>query len=324
MKNNDNTFFYKRVALLPNSSKGLYWAALGVLGFSFSLPATRLAAPEMGAIMVGLGRAVLASVFAGLLLWKTKAPIPSRSQILSLIVVAIGVVFGFPLLSALALREVPASHAAIPVGLAPVLTALISVLRNKERLPLSFWAASLSGASLVAGYGLFHSDSSFAQMDLLLALGTILVAIGYAEGARLAVTMGGLRVVSWALVLASPLCLSCVIVHISQSGITWPSAPALAGFLYVSCISMFLAFIAWYKGLALAGVPRASQLQLLQSPLSLLWSGLFLGEEVSATLLLVCLGALACAFFAQRVRLSRPVSKSEDTYAMPTMRRKPS
>ena len=276
-----------------------------MLGFSFSLPATRLAAPELGAVVVGLGRAVLASIFAGALLWRVKAELPSRAQLLHLAVVALGVVVGFPLLSALALREVPASHASVTIGVVPLLTAAIASLRAKERLPLSFWAASLVGAVLVAGYALTQSGGSFAEADLFLVGGVFLVALGYAEGARLAASMGGLRVVSWALLIASPLCLLCVIINILQFGITWPSAPALGGFLYVSCISMFLAFIAWYKGLALAGVPRASQLQLLQTPLSLLWSGLFLGEEVSPALLLVCVGALACAFMAQRVRLSQ-------------------
>ena len=127
MKINDNTFFYKRVALLPDStSRGLLWAALGVLGFSFSLPATRLAAPELGAVVVGLGRAVLASVFAGLLLWRVRAKLPSRGQLLSLVVVALGVVVGFPLLTALALREVPSSHATVTVGLVPLLTAAVA------------------------------------------------------------------------------------------------------------------------------------------------------------------------------------------------------
>ena len=306
MKYINNTFLYPRVALLQDSSRrGLLWAALGVLGFSFTLPATRLAAPELGAVVVGLGRAVLAALFAGLILWRSRAELPVRSQLASLGVVALGVVFGFPLLTAMALREVSASRAVVMIGVVPVLTTLLSVLRAGERLPLSFWAASLSGAALVVGYGLSQSNDSFASADLLLAFGTILVAIGYAEGARLAVQLGGLQVVSWALVFASPICLLCVIVNISQEGITWPSVGALGGFLYVSIISMFLAFIAWYKGLALAGVPRASQLQLLQPPLSLLWAGLFLGEEVAPSLLLVCLGALLCAFLAQRVRLSQ-------------------
>jgi drug/metabolite transporter (DMT)-like permease len=310
MNIHDNTFISRRVALLQGDrQEGIWWAGLGVLGFSFTLPATRLAAPEMGAITVGLGRAVIAAGLAGLLLWRIRAPLPTRSQIYWLCLVAFGVVLGFPLLTALALRELPASRAAVVVGAAPMLTALIAVLQSRERLPLSFWAASLTGTSLVVGYGVSTTEASVASADLLLVFGVLLVAIGYAVGGRLAVSIGGLQVVSWALVFAAPLSLLGVIVNVAYCGITIPGADALAGFLYVSVISMFFAFIAWYKGLALAGVPKASQLQLLQAPLSLLWSGIFLGEEIPASLLMVCIGALGCAFLAQRTRLPKRITR---------------
>lgn len=306
MRVHSNIIQEKRVALFESEqSRGLGLALLGVLGFSLTIPATKLAAPELGGVFVGLGRAIIAAGIAGFWLWRKKAKVPPKEVLGSLFLVALGVVIGFPLLTAIALQSVPASHATVMIGVVPLLTASVAVLRAKERLPLSFWGASVLGALLIVLYGALHSSEGVATLDLLLGASALLVAFGYAEGARLSASLGGQQVISWALVLASPLCLGIVIAFYYHNGITWPSVPALGGFLYVSVVSMFFAFIAWYKGLAAAGIARASQVQLLQPPLSLLWSSLFLQEAMDPLLLATMAGAVLCALAAARVRLSK-------------------
>jgi drug/metabolite transporter (DMT)-like permease len=242
--------------------------------------------------VVGLGRALVAAVLAAFLLAATRQRLPSRQQAGRLLVVGGGVILGFPLLSAWALREVPAAHGAILIGLLPLATAFVATVRGGERPSRRFWAASLIGSAAVIGYAIHSGGGSLHGGDIAL-LGAVLAgAVGYAEGGRLARVLGGWQVISWALVLAAPLICIPVAIAAWRHGLAAPAA-AWAGFGYVAVVSQFLAFFAWYHGLALGGVARVSQLQLLQPFLTLVASAFLLGEPISLLTIAVALVVVA-------------------------------
>jgi drug/metabolite transporter (DMT)-like permease len=266
---------------MGRETKGLAWGALGVLAFSLTLPATRAAVPELGGTVVGLGRALVAALLAGLLLLALRERPPGRRHWPGLAVVVLGVVVGFPLCSALALRAVPAVHGAVVVGLLPAATAVMAVLRAGERPPRAFWLACLVGVAAVCVFAAAEGAGRPRAADLLLLAAVALGALGYAEGGRLARDLGGWRVISWALLLAAPFLAVPVALAVADRGLD-AGPGAWLGFAYVSIVSMFLGFFAWYRGLALGGVARVGQVQLLQPVLTLGWGALLLGERVGA------------------------------------------
>jgi drug/metabolite transporter (DMT)-like permease len=215
-------------------------------------------------------------VLAGAFLLATRQRLPSREQLKSLAVVAGGVVVGFPLLSAWAMRHVDASHGGVVLGILPLATAATGAMFSGERPSARFWVCAVIGSALVAGYSLTQSRGALALADVALVGAVISAAIGYAEGARLSRSLGGLQVISWALVLSAPVLLVPVLLA-APSTLRLP-AESWAGFAYVMVISQFLAFIPWYRGLALGGIARVGQTQLLQPFLTILAAALLLGE----------------------------------------------
>lgn len=265
-------------------NRGLLLGLLGVVGFSVTLPATRVAVTYFDPLTVGLGRALLAALCAALLLWVTRQPWPNRQQRRGLVVVALGVVVGFPLFSSMALQQLPAAHGAIIVAILPLFTAVVGALRLRQRPSYRFWLLSGLGTALVLLFALSSGVQGLQAADGLLLLACLAAAVGYAEGGRLAGSMGGWQVISWSLVGVAPFLLLPVAWSIYQHGITAPLSGWLA-FGYVSLISQFLAFFFWYQGMALAGVVRVSQLQLLQPFMTLLVATVLLGEAVTASML---------------------------------------
>ena len=261
---------------------------LGVLCFSFTVPATRAAVPELGALLVGAGRSVIAGLLALAVLLVRRERLPARADLMPLLLVALGVVFGFPLCSAIALRSVPAVHALVIIGLVPMATALLAVLRNGERPSVSFWVSSSCGALAVFAFGFTQASLRIAAADGWLVAAVLSAAFGYGEGARLTRRLGGWRVISWALVLSLPPSLALSILALAQhplvATVSWS---ALLGFGYVGVFSMYLGYFAWYRGLTATTIARASQVQLAQPVLGLLWSWLLLCERAERT------GALA-------------------------------
>ena len=255
---------------------GYLLGLLAVVAFAVTLPATRVAVRALDPVFVGLGRAVGAAVLAGAFLLLTQQRLPSREQLKSLAVVAGGVVVGFPLLSAWPMRHVDASHGGVVLGMLPLATAATGALFSGERPSTRFWVCAVIGSALVAGYSLTQSRGALALADVALVGAVISAAIGYAEGARLSRTMGGLQVISWALVLSAPVLLVPVLLA-APSTLDLPGE-SWAGFVYVMVISQFLAFIPWYRGLALGGIARVGQTQLLQPFLTILAASLLLGE----------------------------------------------
>ncbi|HEY0738115.1 MAG TPA: DMT family transporter [Herpetosiphonaceae bacterium] len=288
---------------VSSTTAGWFYGLLGMLSFSLTLPATRVAVAELNPIFVGLGRALVAAALAAILLKLTQQPVPSRSQIKSLLLVAAGVVVGFPILSAWALRIVPASHGAIMLGLLPLATVIAGVLRAGDRPSRGFWAASSAGSSVVIVFAIVSGGGHIQGADLALLVAVIAAAIGYAEGARLAREIGSWQVICWALLIAAPFLLVPVGLTLLRGVHGSPSA--WIGFAYVSVFSMFLGFFAWYRGLALGGVARVGQLQLLQPFFTLGASALLLGEQITPATILVALVVAVIVALGRKARVDR-------------------
>ena len=272
-----------------------------MLGFSFSLPATRLAVADLDPWFVAFGRAAVAAALAAIVLVATRAPRPSRSQLARLTVVAAGVVLGFPLFTSLALQDRTASHSVVIIALLPAATAVAAVLRAGERPSLRFWLASAAGMLCVLGFAVGRGAGDLQEDDLFLLLAVVLCALGYAEGGALSRELGGARTICWALLVALPVTLPVTL----AVGPDPAGATAWLGFAYVSLVSMFLAFFAWYAGLARGGVAKVGQVQLLQPMLTLTWSAAVLGEHVGPGTLLTALAVLACVVATQRARVDQ-------------------
>ncbi|MBN1092585.1 DMT family transporter [Blastococcus sp. TML/M2B] len=282
---------------------GLAWGLLGVLAFSFTVPFTRVAVDGLSPLFIGAGRAVVAAALAATALAVTRQRRPRGSQWWRLAVVAGGVVTGFPLLTSFALQTTPAGHGAVVIALLPAATAVVAVLRTGERPPTAFWTATAAGALVAVGFASASSGSlgSLHWADLLLFGAVLAAAAGYAEGGLLARELGAWQTISWALVLGAPLTGALTLVSVAQrppdgTPVQW------AAFAYLACISMFLGFFAWYRGLAIGPMARVSQMQLVQPVLTLVWAGLLLGERLTAGTLLGGLAVVACAGLAVRVR----------------------
>ncbi|WP_327004861.1 DMT family transporter [Dactylosporangium sp. NBC_01737] len=297
----------------PKAITGVVLGLLGVLSFSMSLPATRVAVGDLDAWFVAFGRAVGAGLLALAYLAVTRAPRPTPAQWRRLAVVALGVVVGFPLFTSLALVTSTASHGAVVVALLPAITAGFAVLRSGERPTPAFWVAGGAGLAAVLVF-LVASGAvrgAVSVTDLFLLAAVTLCGLGYAEGGALARDLGGARTICWALVLSLPVTLAVSVASVLRQT-PHASASGWAGFAYVTVISMFLGFFAWYGGLARGGVAKIGQLQLSQPVLTLAWSALLLHEAVPPGAIVAAVAVLACVALTQRLRAAKVASPIDD------------
>jgi drug/metabolite transporter (DMT)-like permease len=287
---------------------GFAWGAVGVIAFSGTLPATRVADPVFGSIVVGLGRVVIAAVLAAIVLLARGERLVVPALLPRLAIVVIGVVIGFPLLTTLALQDVSSAHAAVVSGLLPAATAGMAVARAGERPRREYWLALVIGLIAVLGFAAVQGAGRPRLADLLVLAAVVLAGLGYAEGAVLAREYGGWRVICWALLLALPVLLpftTTAVVLYPPSGIT---IPATLGLGYVCVISMFLGFFAWYAGLARGGVARIGRLQLAQPVLTLGWSALLLGEHISLVTGIAAVIVLAVVAVGRKARVDQTLA----------------
>ncbi len=290
-------------AVARTARAGLLWGAVGVLAFSVSLPATRLAiAGGLSASFVGIGRAVVSGLLALATLVLIRQRWPAARLLPRLAVVAFCIVLGFPLLTALALARVPAAHGIVVTGLLPAATAVAAVLRAGERPSLRFWLAALAGVVCVLAFAAVQGAGRFEPADTLLLAAVLLCGLGYAEGGALARELGGLQVISLALVLSLPVTTALTLIQLDTASLARVTPAAWAGFAYVSVISSFAGFFAWYRGLAQGGVARVGQLQLAQPVLSLALAWLLLGEAITLPMVVTALAVLACVVATQKAR----------------------
>ncbi|MXM63693.1 EamA family transporter [Streptomyces sp. HUCO-GS316] len=280
---------------------GTLQAALGVTAFSLTFPATAWGLEGFGPWSLVAVRSVLAALIAGSCLLAVRIPVPGSRHWPGLAVVAAGVVVGFPLLTTLALETSTTAHAAVVVGLLPLTTALFSALRTGTRPSRIFWTAALAGAAAVLVFTAQQSGGALTSADLYLFAALLVCAAGYTEGGRLARVMPGWQVIGWALVLCLPLSLPAAVLALSYEPVQ-PTAHSVTGLLWVAAGSQFLGLVVWYRGMAAVGIPKASQLQLAQPLLTLVWSVLLLGEHLTVAAPLTAAAVLVCIAVTQRAR----------------------
>ena len=286
--------------------RGLWLGLLGVTIFALTLPMTRLAvgtpeAPQLSGVFIALGRAVVAAGLSALFLLATRAPWPRRQDWWPLAVTSAGVVFGFPLFTSIAMRHVEAVHASVIVGVLPLATAVVGAWLHRQRPSAAFWLCAALGSALVVVFAVMRSGTSglsiqAADAMLLAAMGS--AAIGYGYGARLSQHMRAEHVICWALVIALPLTLPAAIAARPSLAI---STPAWWGFAYVAVFSAWLGFFAWYRGLALGGTVRVSQVQLVQPFLGMLFAVPLLGESLDAVTLGFAVAVIATVFIGKKM-----------------------
>ncbi len=276
---------------------------LGVLIFSLTLPATRIAISGLDPVFVGLGRAIVAASLSLILLLVTRQKIPPVRFLPNFAIVAGGVVIGFPLLSAIAMQNSAGSHAAVITGLLPLSTALCGAWRAGERPSRGFWLFAGLGSTLVVIFALLTGGGSLRLSDIALLGAVGSAALGYAEGAILSRTFGSWQVICWSLILSTPVLLPIVLQHLPSNFAAVP-LNALLAFLYVSIFSMFLGFFAWYRGLALGGIARIGQLQLIQPFLTILASVVLLGEQLTIETVGFATAVITCVVLGKRTQIA--------------------
>jgi drug/metabolite transporter (DMT)-like permease len=284
-----------------NETKGMLLGFIGVLMFSLTLPFTRIAVAELSPYFVTFGRSSLGGICALLLFAFTKPKLPTKNQLIRLSVMALGVVYGFPLFVSLAMKTLPSAHGGIVLGVLPLATAVVGALRFNERPSLAFWITAVMGSLLVITYASLNGSGGLSSEDWLLFVAIASASIGYSEGGKLSEEMSSVEVISWALVLTLPINIFLTYQYIDFE-ISTVSTSAIISFVYVGLISMYIGFFFWYRGIALGGVARVGQVQLLQPFLTLVGAYFLLDEQITAMNIGFALCVLAVVVLGKRTR----------------------
>jgi drug/metabolite transporter (DMT)-like permease len=284
-------------------TQGMLLGLVGIIIFSLTLPMTHVVVQEFSPILNGLGRALAAAVPAAALLAWRRERLPTRAQIKGLAVTALGVIIAFPVFSAWAMKTVPASHGALVNGLQPLFVAIYAAWLSRERPSPGFWVSAAVGSALVIGYALHAGGGALQPGDLFMLVAVAVGALGYAEGARVARELGGWQTICWALVLAAPVLVAPVAWLGWQQHLAHPAPFALRTWLafgYVALFSQFIGFFAWYAGLAMGGIARVGQVQLLQIFFTIAFAKLFFGETVAPSTWLFAAAVIATVMLGRK------------------------
>ena len=254
---------------------------LGVIAFGLTLPFTRSLVPYMDPIFIGLGRAVVAALVSIVILLVMRVPRPRGKDWLRLLGVAAGVILGFPVLSAYAMQTVPASHGGVVLGILPLVTAIAATIVSGEKPSLGFWLVGLVGSGLVVAYSLYQGAGEFSFGDIALLGAVIAASFGYAIGGTLSKRLGGWQVICWALVISLPIICYPAWAMMPESHSDIP-LNAWWAFAYLALFSQLFGFFFWNQGLAIGGIARVSQCQLLQPFVTLLASAVIVGESLDS------------------------------------------
>ena len=289
---------------MNKETKGMLIGFIGILIFSLTLPVSKIAVLSFNPYFIAFGRATLAGLVALAYLAYKKEALPSKIDFGKYVVIALGVVFGFPIFTTVAMTQGSSSHGAVILGMMPLATTVIGVIRFKERPSLGFWLVSLMGAALVVIYALLKNSGSFTYIDGLLVLGGICACVGYVEGGELSRRMNPRAVISWALVISLPVNIVASFLtfnseYINAGGVAWIS------FVYLSLFPMFLGFFFWYEGLAIGGIARVSQVQLIQPFCTLLAASVLLGDPMTAMNLVFAVLVVSTVILGKKMLVKR-------------------
>ena len=287
---------------MAKETKGMLIGFVGVAIFSLTLPFTRIAVQEMTPFYVSFGRGVIAGVCGALLLLLTKSPLPTRSQFKKLLITAFGVVYGFPIFTSLAMKTLPSAHSGIVLGILPLAMSAMGAVRFRERPSLAYWITAVCGTLLVLVYSMIDGGGGLALGDIWLLLAIVMAAIGYSEGGKLAQEMGAIKVISWAVAITLPINILATYLF-ANIAITDLSPNVFISFLYVGLFSAFIGFFFWYRGIALGGVARVGQVQLLQPFLTLIGAYLLLGEPITLLNMVFAIAVLVVVLIGRKTKI---------------------
>ena len=294
--------------------RGLFWAFLGVLLFSFSLPLTKIAVGGFDPFLTATGRAVVAGVLAAVILSVNRVPWPARHLVRPLLLTMIGAVFGWPILIALALQYTTSAHVAVIAAFMPLSTAIIAVFRTHEKVSAKFWLAASVGTTALVIFALGRGGTSSPNYwaDLMVVGAMLFSSWCYVEGASVTKVMPGWQVISWVVVFALPITVpASLVLWITTSANYQTTSTQWLALILLGISSMYFGFFAWYRGLSMAGIARGSQVQQLQALLTLLWSALLLGETVTWLTVLAAGVVIASVIWAQRSRRAEFIAPEE-------------
>jgi drug/metabolite transporter (DMT)-like permease len=287
---------------LSIETKGMLIGFVGISIFSLTLPFTQMAVNEMSPFFVAFARASIAGICALILLIFTKSKFPNKIQIRRLIIIVIGVIYGFPIFTSIAMKTLPSSHSGIVLGILPLAMSLFAAIKYKEKPSSSFWMISIFGTFIVISYTFIDNNGSLMIEDLWLLFAILFAAIGYSEGGTLAKEMGSIGVISWALVISLPINLfaSYLFYEINYNSISFQ---AIISLTYVGLFSMFIGFFFWYKGIAIGGISRVGQVQLIQPFLTIVGAYFLTNEKITTLNILFAFMVLIVIVIGRKTKI---------------------
>ncbi|WP_203288410.1 DMT family transporter [Metabacillus indicus] len=297
---------------MEQEKMGLLLGLTGVICFSLTLPATGIAVEYFSTTIVGLGRTIIASILAGVILLVRKEKAPDLKQLKGIFIVAAGAVLGFPLLTTWVMKTLPVSHGAVELALLPLATAGFALFRAGESPSLRFWIASFIGSGAVIAYAMYLGLGKLQLEDAGLLAAILILGLSYAEGGKLSKEMGSWQVIAWAIVIGAPFFLIPVAMEMSVEMLRVPWQ-AWVSLLYLGVVSQFLAYVAWYGGMAAGGIARISQLQYLQPFLMIGFAALFLGESITTVTVLTAFIVVISVFFGRKAAVSKTSDRASMT-----------
>jgi len=287
---------------LSNETKGMLIGVIGITMFSLTLPFTQMAVKEMSPFFVAFSRATIAGFCALILMILGKYKLPTKNQIKRLIIIAIGIVYGFPIFTSMAMTTLPSSHSGIVLGILPLTMSVLAAIRYKEKASLAYWITSIIGASLVITYAFIDNNGFLIKEDLWLLFAILFVSVGYSEGGNLSKEMGSIAVVSWALVLTLPFNIIATY-FFYETSFSSVSLQALISLSYVGLFSMYIGFFFWYKGIAIGGISRVGQVQLIQPFLTIVAAFFLTNEKITFLNILFALMVLVVIIIGRKTKI---------------------
>ncbi|MFZ9100049.1 MAG: DMT family transporter [Candidatus Planktophila sp.] len=288
-------------SLSKTQRSGLLFAFLGVFAFSLSLPFTKMALKSFDPLFTAFARPVIAACLAIPLMLALKVPALPQKLWRPTAFTALGAVFGWPILIAIALHRTTSAHVSVVAAVMPLVTAIIAVIKNRKHPGASFWIASTLGTVLLVFFSISRGGTSSADLitDLIIMGAVIASSYCYVEGAGLTNYLPGWQVISWVVIVSLPIAIpGTIAVYLATSSEYTLQLDAVLGMLGIGLSSMYLGFFAWYRGLRDFGVAHGSQVQQLQAIMTLGWSALLLGENVTLTMVLSAIGIVLCVLWA--------------------------
>jgi len=296
---------------LRTETKGLWFGLVGVIIFSMTLPATKLAVPDFGSVPLSFYRATIAGIAALIYVLTRKISLPDKTDLLTLAMISALISFVFPISIAIAMQDLPSSHGGIVLGISPLLTALFATLRFRERPSRGFWVTAIMGSALVILFSFKASGGTLQSSDIALLIAAISASYGYAEAGNLSQKMGGIAVISWVAIIALVPSLPVAIYYMVLSGasltpIINASFEAWMALIFVSVFSAYIGNIFWYTGLAIGGISHVGQVQLLQPFCTLALSSLLVFEPLTISNILFASAVLIVVAIGKRMPVTKP------------------